>query len=267
MLKAEKILLGKHPIPCTIRNISEKGACLVFQTTAGVPAAFDFLMAGEPARTCKTVSRPRSRSCLFYGISEPLPLIAVPRNGTSQVVRPIKPNTIQTSITVQPNDSTVPRITTKSGHAPAKRRQREANCNERLCLGCTSVVSTLPSISVSAIVHQSRLAECVVRHKLWRRLALSHPSKLCGHLWRMRSAPLDQTCPEARNCLQPDGEEKMWAALLTVAALSLLISFALAAIATYLYFRSEKGGDVGHTGVPSIAPDDVVRFDLDEHDI
>jgi hypothetical protein len=58
----------------------------------------------------------------------------------------------------------------------------------------------------------------------------------------------------------------MWAALLTVAALSLLISSALAVIATYLYFR-EKGRDVGHTGVPSIAPDDVLRFDLDEHDI
>jgi len=59
----------------------------------------------------------------------------------------------------------------------------------------------------------------------------------------------------------------MWAALLTVAALSLLISSALAAIATYLYFRTENGRDVGHTGVPSIAPDDVLRFDLDEHDI
>jgi hypothetical protein len=92
------------------------------------------------------------------GLSEPHPLIAVPRNGTSQVVRPIKPNTIQTSMTVQPNDSTVPRITTKSGHAPAKRRQREANCHERPCLGCPSVVSTFPSISMRPIVHQSRLA-------------------------------------------------------------------------------------------------------------
>jgi len=57
MFKAGKILFGKHPIPSTIRNISEKDACLVFQTTDGIPAAFDFLMAGEPARTCKTIWR------------------------------------------------------------------------------------------------------------------------------------------------------------------------------------------------------------------
>ena len=57
MLKAGKILFGKHPIPCTIRNISEKGACLAFQTTAGIPATFDILVAGEPARTCKTIWR------------------------------------------------------------------------------------------------------------------------------------------------------------------------------------------------------------------
>jgi hypothetical protein len=57
MLKAGKILLGKHPVPCTIRNISERGACLKVQTTIGIPEVFDFQMAGEPARTCKTIWR------------------------------------------------------------------------------------------------------------------------------------------------------------------------------------------------------------------
>jgi hypothetical protein len=56
-LRSGKILLGTQPIPCTVRNISERGACLQVQTTAGIPAVFDFLITGEPARTCKTIWR------------------------------------------------------------------------------------------------------------------------------------------------------------------------------------------------------------------
>jgi hypothetical protein len=66
MLKAGKTLLGKHPIPCTIRKISEEGACLVFRTTAGIPAAFDFLIAGEPARTCKTIWRDQTQIGVMF---------------------------------------------------------------------------------------------------------------------------------------------------------------------------------------------------------
>ena len=57
MLKSGKILLGKHAIPCAVRNMSERGACLKVQTTEGLPEMFDFLFAGEPVRTCKTVWR------------------------------------------------------------------------------------------------------------------------------------------------------------------------------------------------------------------
>jgi hypothetical protein len=57
MLKAGKILLGKHAVPCTVQNFSEKGACLKVQTTEGIPKVFDFLFAGDPARTCKTIWR------------------------------------------------------------------------------------------------------------------------------------------------------------------------------------------------------------------
>ena len=57
MLKSGKILLGKHPVPCAVRNISVRGACLKVQTTAGIPAVFDFVLAGEPVRTCKTIWR------------------------------------------------------------------------------------------------------------------------------------------------------------------------------------------------------------------
>jgi hypothetical protein len=57
MLKSGKILLGKHAIPCAVRNFCEIGACLKVQTTEGLPEVFDFLFAGEPVRTCKTVWR------------------------------------------------------------------------------------------------------------------------------------------------------------------------------------------------------------------
>jgi hypothetical protein len=58
MLKSGKILLGKHPVPCTIWNMSERGACLKVQTTIGIPKVFDFLRAGEPAaRKCKAIWR------------------------------------------------------------------------------------------------------------------------------------------------------------------------------------------------------------------
>jgi hypothetical protein len=57
----------------------------------------------------------------------------------------------------------------------------------------------------------------------------------------------------------------MWAALLTVAALSLLISSALAAIATYLYFFGSSDAD--QKQFPSNSPDEAVPSDMDEHDI
>jgi hypothetical protein len=57
----------------------------------------------------------------------------------------------------------------------------------------------------------------------------------------------------------------MWAALLTVTALSLLISSIVAAIATYLYFFAS--GNTDQKVFPSITPDEAVPFDMDEHDI
>jgi hypothetical protein len=58
VLKPGTILLGKDPVPCTVQNnISDRGACLKVPTTNGIPAVFNFLLAGEPARTCKTIWR------------------------------------------------------------------------------------------------------------------------------------------------------------------------------------------------------------------
>jgi hypothetical protein len=78
MLKSGKILLGKRPVPCTVRNISEIGACLEVQTTAGIPAIFDFLRAGEPAaRTCKTIWRDNTRIGVMF-IQRESPALTVP---------------------------------------------------------------------------------------------------------------------------------------------------------------------------------------------
>jgi hypothetical protein len=54
-LKSGKILLGKRgiPIPCIIRNLSECGSCLEFQSTYGLPATFDFVMPDHAPRHCK----------------------------------------------------------------------------------------------------------------------------------------------------------------------------------------------------------------------
>jgi hypothetical protein len=59
----------------------------------------------------------------------------------------------------------------------------------------------------------------------------------------------------------------MWAALLTVAALSLLISSAFAAYATVRYFTGQEEPDVDQNGVPSIAPDEAAWFEADERDV
>ena len=53
--KSGKILLGSWKVPCTVRNVSEAGACLEVQTTYGIPATFEFVLPNHPPRTCKVV--------------------------------------------------------------------------------------------------------------------------------------------------------------------------------------------------------------------
>ena len=55
---------------CTVRNISERGACLKVQTTAGIPAVFDFVIAGQPVRTCKTIWRDETQIGVMFIQSE-----------------------------------------------------------------------------------------------------------------------------------------------------------------------------------------------------
>lgn len=61
MLKSGKIVLGKHTIPCTVRNLSTAGACVQVQTTSGLPAAFNLVMENQPPRLCRTIWRDDTR--------------------------------------------------------------------------------------------------------------------------------------------------------------------------------------------------------------
>ena len=55
MLKSGKIYLGSRAIACTVRNLSDTGACLEVETIHGIPAVFDFVLPQRLHRTCKIV--------------------------------------------------------------------------------------------------------------------------------------------------------------------------------------------------------------------
>jgi PilZ domain len=69
MLKSGKILLGSHAVPCTVRNLSDAGACLEVQTTVGIPSMFEFVMPSQPPRTCKVVWLGETRMGVHFQIS------------------------------------------------------------------------------------------------------------------------------------------------------------------------------------------------------
>ena len=70
MFKSGKIHLGKHDVPCAVRNISDTGACLQVQTTEGLPSEFHFSMADHPHRPCKVIWRDETRlGILFEALS------------------------------------------------------------------------------------------------------------------------------------------------------------------------------------------------------
>ena len=61
ILKSGKILLGRREVQCTVRNLSAIGACLVVQTTIGIPANFEFVMTGQELKTCRVLWRDDTR--------------------------------------------------------------------------------------------------------------------------------------------------------------------------------------------------------------
>ena len=58
ILKSGTIILGKKAhIPCSVRDLSEIGACLEVPATFEIPSTFLFGMSGQPPRTCKVIWR------------------------------------------------------------------------------------------------------------------------------------------------------------------------------------------------------------------
>ena len=55
MLKSGKIFLGSRGVPCTIRNLSDTGACLQVQTTYGIPSKFELAMGDGQRQSCKII--------------------------------------------------------------------------------------------------------------------------------------------------------------------------------------------------------------------
>jgi hypothetical protein len=63
VLKTGRIVLSeKAPkLECTIRNISDTGACLQISSTFGIPGDFDLMLSGTERRLCHVVWRTDTR--------------------------------------------------------------------------------------------------------------------------------------------------------------------------------------------------------------
>ena len=55
MFKAGKIFLGAQCVACTVRNLSDGGACLEFESAYGIPGTFEFVLPERCRRMCKVV--------------------------------------------------------------------------------------------------------------------------------------------------------------------------------------------------------------------
>jgi hypothetical protein len=53
LLKSGRISFGQAAVPCTVRNLSEGGACLQLDSTFGIPPQFEIELIDVPARRCK----------------------------------------------------------------------------------------------------------------------------------------------------------------------------------------------------------------------
>lgn len=55
------ILFDNAAVPCTVSTLSKIGACLVVQTTRGIPEVFEFTLPNRPPRSCKVMWRDDTR--------------------------------------------------------------------------------------------------------------------------------------------------------------------------------------------------------------
>lgn len=60
------IIFGSTEIPCTIGTISKIGACLVVQSTHGIPDVFEFVVPDRPPRACKVMWRDGTRLGVYF---------------------------------------------------------------------------------------------------------------------------------------------------------------------------------------------------------
>lgn len=61
LVKSARILFGSTEVSCTIGKLSKLGACLIVQTTHGIPALFELTMPKRAPRTCKVTWRDDKR--------------------------------------------------------------------------------------------------------------------------------------------------------------------------------------------------------------
>jgi hypothetical protein len=71
LLKSGSIFLGKRKVPCTVRNLSDTGACLEVQTTVGIPSIFPFLGPTGVMQSCKVVWRNDTKMGVKFGDEQP----------------------------------------------------------------------------------------------------------------------------------------------------------------------------------------------------
>src|SRR5581483_5245966 len=79
---------GRSAIDCLIRNVSDGGACLQVNATAGLPIAFELAIDGEEkGRTCDVIWMSESRVGIEFRDRKALPGISRPMPDTSIVPR------------------------------------------------------------------------------------------------------------------------------------------------------------------------------------
>ena len=61
VIKSARILFGSTEVMCTIGKPSKLGACLIVQTTQGIPALFELTMPNQASMTCKVTWRDDKR--------------------------------------------------------------------------------------------------------------------------------------------------------------------------------------------------------------
>ncbi len=59
VLKGARIIFKGHgaAIDCTVRNLSDRGACLKVESPIGIPDTFDLVLDNAPVRSCRVTWR------------------------------------------------------------------------------------------------------------------------------------------------------------------------------------------------------------------